>query len=553
MLRDAVIAASNNVSAHRTEIDALNVFPVPDGDTGTNMSMTLSAAAREAAVLPDDMDVSTVASRVASALLRGARGNSGVILSLIFRGISKGIKGLKTVGPADAAHALTCGKDSAYKAVMKPTEGTILTVVRVAAEKAEKSAAQGGDIRQVLMEAYVGANDALAKTPDILPVLKAAGVVDAGGQGLVYAFQGMKSVLFDNASVEIEVAEPAESAGVSGVASEAAALQDINFAYCTEFIVNKDPDCTKEASALRAYLESVGDCAVVVDDDTIIKVHVHSNEPGNIIQAALEYGPLVSIKIENMREQHQNASWGAASAKPAPALPKKDAPVAAEPQKRYGMVAVASGEGIKEMFTEIGVDTVVTGGQTMNPSTEDILNAVLSTPAEHVFILPNNKNIIMAAEQVARLTDKGVSVLHTKTIPQGITAALNFDESIEPEENHLAMMKAAEKVGTGLVTFAARDSVVDGQKVRQGEILGMENGKITVIDTDMVNVGYRVAKHLYKKAASASLITIYFGSGVDETKAQQLADSLRAKYGSDVDVSVINGDQPVYYFIISVE
>ncbi len=553
MLRDAVIAASNNVSAHRAEIDALNVFPVPDGDTGTNMSMTLSAAAREAAVLPDDMDVSTVASRVASALLRGARGNSGVILSLIFRGISKGIKGLKTVGPADAAHALTCGKDSAYKAVMKPTEGTILTVVRVAAEKAEKSAAQGGDIRQVLMEAYVGANDALAKTPDILPVLKAAGVVDAGGQGLVYAFQGMKSVLFDNASVEIEVAEPAESAGVSGVASEAAAQQDIRFAYCTEFIVNKDPDCTKEASALRAYLESVGDCAVVVDDDTIIKVHVHSNEPGNIIQAALEYGPLVSIKIENMREQHQNASWGAASAKPAPALPKKDAPVAAEPQKRYGMVAVASGEGIKEMFTEIGVDTVVTGGQTMNPSTEDILNAVLSTPAEHVFILPNNKNIIMAAEQVARLTDKGVSVLHTKTIPQGITAALNFDESIEPEENHLAMMKAAEKVGTGLVAFAARDSVVDGQKVRQGEILGMENGKITVIDTDMVNVGYRIAKHLYKKADSASLITIYFGSGVDETKAQQLADSLRAKYGSDVDVSVINGDQPVYYFIISVE
>ncbi len=558
MLRDAVISASNNVAAHRREIDALNVFPVPDGDTGTNMSMTLGAAAREAAVMPDDVSLSDASERIASALLRGARGNSGVILSLIFRGFSKAVKGLRTGSAADISNALAGGRDAAYKAVMKPTEGTILTVVRVASEQAEKTSAEGGDIRATCAAAFDGANKALADTPNILPILKSAGVVDAGGQGLVYVFEGMRSVFFHNTIIGTPDGEAVGNEKPDAVKmtaqAAATAAEDIKFTYCTEFIINRDRSCAESPVKLRAYLESVGDCVVVVDDDSIIKVHVHSNEPGNVIQKALSYGALVSIKIENMREQHENASWGAASQSEAAGQPTDETTLkAAEPQKRYGMVAVASGEGIEEMFREIGVDKIVSGGQTMNPSTEDILKAVLRIPAEHVFILPNNKNIIMAAEQVAPLTDKRISVLHTKSIPQGITAALNFDETAEPEANHLAMMKAAERVGSGLVTFAARDSSVNGQRIKEGAILGMENGKITVTDANMIETAFKVARHLYKKNPSASLITIFYGGGVEEESAEEVAAMLRAKYGSDVDISVINGGQPVYYFVISVE
>lgn len=556
MLRDAIISASNNVAAHRSEIDALNVFPVPDGDTGTNMSMTLSAAAREAAVLPDDVGVAEAAERIASALLRGARGNSGVILSLIFRGISKAVKGLEKAGAKDISRAIASGRDAAYKAVMKPTEGTILTVVRIASEEAEKASSGGGDVRATCLAAFNGATKALADTPDMLPVLKSAGVVDAGGQGLVYVFEGMRSVFFHDVIIGVADGEAAKAGKPSGEGTAvraAAPAEDIRFTYCTEFLINRDKGCVESPVKLRAYLESVGDCVVVVDDDSIIKVHVHTNEPGNVIQKALGFGALVSIKIENMREQHENASWGAVSADEGE---RKDAEAVSDtetPRKRYGMVAVASGEGIEEMFREIGVDKIVTGGQTMNPSTEDILKAVQGVSAEHVFILPNNKNIIMAAEQVAPLTTKGVSVLHTKSIPQGITAALNFDENEEPEANHLAMMKAAERVGTGQITFAARDSKVNDQKIKQGEILGMENGKITVTDTDMVNAAYKVTRHLIKKNPSATLVTIYYGEGIKEESAEEVAGMLRAKSGSDLDITVINGGQPVYYFIISVE
>lgn len=556
MLRDAIISASNNVSAHRREIDALNVFPVPDGDTGTNMSMTLGAAAREASVLPDDVNVADASERIASALLRGARGNSGVILSLIFRGISKAIKGVGAAGAKDISRALASGKDSAYKAVMKPTEGTILTVVRVASEEAEKVSSDGGDVRATCAAAFNGAKRALAQTPDILPVLKSAGVVDAGGQGLVYVFEGMRSVFFHNTIIGAPDGA-AEAAGHEAAAfgSVRIAAEEIRFTYCTEFIINRDRSSAESPIKLRAYLESVGDSAVVVDDDSIIKVHVHSNEPGNIIQKALLYGDLVSIKIENMKEQHENAMWDAVSEQSEDGdLPAAEA--LAEPlgeKKRYGMVAVASGEGFEEMFREIGVDKVVSGGQTMNPSTEDILRAVQMIPADHIFILPNNKNIIMAAEQVAPLTEKGISVLHTKSLPQGITAALNFDETAEPGENHLAMMKAAEKVGTGLVTFAARDSVVNGQKVKKGEMLGMENGKITVTGADMVNTAFKVARHLCKKDSAASLVTIFYGGGADEKSADEVAAMLRAKHGSDLDISVVDGGQPVYFFVISVE
>ena len=548
MLRDAIISAANNTSNQRTEIDALNVFPVPDGDTGTNMSMTLEAAAREASLLGDDVSVSEASNCIASALLRGARGNSGVILSLIFRGIAKSLKDVSEADGANIVNALKKGTDSAYKAVMKPTEGTILTVIRLSSVEAEKQLACDSDPVKVFAAALSGAKEALADTPNILPVLKKAGVVDAGGSGLVSVFEGMLSV-FEKGEIipSADGKAPVVKVTNNENALSTISTEDIKFAYCTEFIINRNPECALPPAKLRAYLESVGDCVVVVDDETIIKVHVHSNEPGNVITKALEYGPLVSVKIENMREQHENASWGAAQANEEANTPAPPA----KPEKTYGMVAVASGDGIVEMFRELGVDEIVTGGQTMNPSTDDILNAVNKVPAEHVFVLPNNKNIIMAAEQTIRLTDKAVHVLHTKTIPQGITAAINFDESLSADENHLAMMKAAENVGTGLVTFAARDSSVEGKKISKGEILGLENGKITVVENSMVQAAYKLVKKLCKK--DSSMVTVFYGEGVSEEDSEQLVSMLENKYGGDLEIDCIYGGQPVYYFIISVE
>lgn len=526
----------------RKEIDALNVFPVPDGDTGTNMSLTITNASREVALKGDGESVSAVADCVAAGLLRGARGNSGVILSLIFRGIAKGIKGLETADGEAIAKALEKGCSSAYKAVMKPTEGTILTVIRTASEFARRCVNEGQtDAVKVFDEGLRGAEIALADTPNILPVLKKAGVVDAGGRGLVCIFTAMSAV-FNGKEVEIKA-----SGEVPDTASHSAAgavQTDIRFTYCTEFIANHETD--RDPSELRAYLESIGDCVVVVDDEKIVKVHVHTNEPGNAIQKGLEFGQLINIKIENMRQQHQNAQWGDAPEE------QQEPQKPAEPTKPFGYVAVASGDGLRELFTELGVDQIVSGGQTMNPSTDDLLKAVLATPAEHVFILPNNKNIIMAAEQVDPLTERDVRVLHTRTIPQGIAAMLNVDDDLSVEENHMNMMKAAEKVSTGLVTFAARDSSIDGQTVHEGQILGMENGKITTVESTALQAAYRVTRHLFKRGSS-SLITIIYGNGITEDQAQELASMLSSKYGADAEISTINGGQPVYYYIISVE
>lgn len=548
MLRDAVISASNNINNNRKAVDALNVFPVPDGDTGTNMSMTMTAAAREVARFDDTSTVSAVADVTASALLRGARGNSGVILSLIFRGISKGLKGCNQANAATMAAALTLGVDTAYKAVMQPTEGTILTVVRMAAESASEVATDGdASFLDVWGAICDSAQEALEKTPSMLPVLKKAGVVDAGGQGLVFIFQGMRSTFED--SIIIPCIDESVSAYQEPIRKDAVAGTDeeIKFGYCTEYIVNRDPKIETEPTSLRAYLESIGDCAVVVDDESIIKVHVHSNEPGNAIQEGLKFGALVNIKIENMRQQHVNASWGATTENQdfqIPELPR------AEAENQYGFVSVAAGEGISQLFTEIGVDVVVSGGQTMNPSTEDILKAVMATPAKMVFVLPNNKNIIMAAEQVIPLADREVIVLQTKTIPQGITAMLRFDADFSTAENHLAMSKAIEEVSTVSVTFAARDSVVNGQQIRQGQILGMEEGKITVVDEDIVRAAYKATKHLVKK--HTSMITILYGEDASMEQAQALCKMLSDKFTS-VDVSLIDGGQPVYHFIISIE
>lgn len=547
MFRDGVISASNNIANSRSEVDALNIFPVPDGDTGTNMSMTIGAAAKEMAVLPDDCTIGDASARCASALLRGARGNSGVILSLIFRGFSKGFKGLETADSKAVANAFELGVKAAYKAVMKPTEGTILTVIRKASEAATKAAETEKNPLEVSFEALKAAKEALAQTPELLPVLKQAGVVDAGGSGLVLIFEGIQSVWANGVIVQPIEGSGVEPVSVPSKSTVANASDDIKFGYCSEFLIEKASGAKeKDPLKLRAFLESIGDCVVVVDDNDIIKVHVHSNEPGNVIQAALKYGQLINIKIDNMRYQHRNANEGVAKGE-APVMPK------AEPVNKYGFVAVCAGEGLEELFKDIGADVVVSGGQTMNPSTDDILNAVMATPAKTVFVLPNNKNIIMAAEQSINLAEgREVRVLQTKTIPQGISAMLMFDETADANENQMAMMEAAENVETAQVTFAARDSEIEGVPIKQGEIMGLCNGKIKYTGNDIKDIAYKSAVKVFKKNQS-SIITVIYGADTTEADAEEVKNRLAEKYGDEVEISIVNGGQPIYYFIISVE
>lgn len=548
IFRDSIISGANNIANSRQAVDALNIFPVPDGDTGTNMSMTISAAAKEMSALSDDCTIEEAANRCASALLRGARGNSGVILSLIFRGFSKGFKGLEVAGAEDIANAFKEAVDAAYKAVMKPTEGTILTVIREAKDAAVEMTKIQSDPLEVAFAALQAGKEALARTPEMLPVLKKAGVVDAGGQGLILIFEGMESVWHNGAIVQ-----PVDGSSVTPVSAPskkavAQASDYIKFGYCSEFLIEKQSSAKeKDPLKLRAFLESIGDCVVVVDDNDIIKVHVHSNEPGNVIQAALKYGQLINIKIDNMRYQHANAEMGVKEGE------EVIKPVVNAPENDYGFVAVCAGEGLSELFRDLGADVVVSGGQTMNPSTDDILNAVMSTPAKTVFVLPNNKNIIMAAEQAIPLaTDREVRVLQTKTIPQGITAMLSFDESASADENQMAMMEAASLVQTAQVTFAARDSEVDGQDVHEGEMMGLCNGKIKFIGEDKVDIAIKSAEKVFKKNEH-SLITIIYGEEASEDDATEIETALSKKYGSDVEISIVNGGQPIYYFIISVE
>lgn len=543
-LKNAVISGANNINKHKKDVDALNVFPVPDGDTGTNMSMTFTAAARELQVLDSD-DVSLVASRTASACLRGARGNSGVILSLIFRGISNGFKGHTQADGKLLANSLRLASQQAYNAVMKPTEGTILTVIRCAAEAVEHT--DDGSFVSVLRTAYDAACEALAKTPEMLPVLKQSGVVDAGGQGLVYILEGMLFFLESGQTVQsVDDGFKAQSEQKSVVAG---ASGDIRYGYCSEFLISRENAKGSDAKSLKAYLESIGDCVVVVEDDDIIKVHVHSNEPGNVIQAALKIGELTNIKIDNMRYQHRNADVGIDNKKE-----EAKAGVDAEPVEAtedYGFVAVCSGEGFEELYRELGAAQVVSGGQTMNPSTDDILSAVEATPARTVFVLPNNKNIIMAAEQAAALATRKVYVLPTRNVTQGIGAMLSFEGSDDVEAELLKMTKASDNVHTAQVTFAARDSEVLEQRIKKGEILGMEDGKITLVEKDIVNAAYRTARRLVKKY-DGTVVTVYYGKNVDVTTAEVLTQRLSQRF-PNVEVSAVYGGQPVYYFIVSVE
>ena len=553
VLRDAIISASNNLSNNRKKVDELNVFPVPDGDTGTNMSMTLANSVREISKLQNET-AGKIASVNASALLRGARGNSGVITSLLFRGFAKGVANDEELTAENIANAFKLGVEAAYKAVMKPTEGTILTVARVASERATESAENGNDALKVFGDAISGAKEALEQTPELLPQLKKAGVVDAGGKGFVIILEGMMSV-FENGIIipsEVSQEEPAEQESESRNAAGEFET-DITFTYCTEFIVNRDTTLNKEPQELRSYLESIGDCVVVVDDDEIIKVHVHTDHPGNAIENALTFGNLVHLKIENMRDQHERAKHDAENAKNRPAktadLKEEIKPV--EITKPYGFVSVAAGDGIKDLFGELMVDTVVSGGQTMNPSTDDILRAIESTPAETVFVLPNNKNIIMAAEQTIPLSTRNVIVIHTKTIPQGIAACLAFDPDADNNTNAINMQKATEKIATGQITFAARDSDFDGFKIKKGELLNMIEGKISFVDTDLQKSALKLIKQMLKK--HSEFITVIYGEDVSDSEANELQEHLNAKFGSKVEITFIKGNQPVYYYIISVE
>lgn len=539
ILRDAIISGANNIINNKESVDELNVFPVPDGDTGTNMSMTIRNAVAELNMLSDSVTVETVAQTAASAMLRGARGNSGVILSLLFRGLSKGLAGKHEATVEDYCNALKLGADAAYKSVMKPTEGTLLTVARIAAEKAND--AQCKDFPELFDVLTTAAKETLDQTPEMLPVLKKAGVVDAGGMGYYTILKGMASVICGGVMIGAKEETATEKAVVTNAAGTFET--DIEFTYCTEFIVVKS-DVNKDATKLRAFLESIGDCVVVVDDDSIIKVHVHTEHPGKALEEGILYGSLINLKIENMKEQHKGA---AAKAE----MQKKQKLAPAEPVKDFGFVSVTSGAGLEDLFKDLGVDVIVRGGQTMNPSTEDILEAINATPARNIFVLPNNKNIIMAAEQAVKLTDRNVIVLQTRTIPQGITAMLAFDESSDFSTNGVNMTKALDNVGSGSITFAVRDSDFEGKQIKKGEILAMENGKLAFVEKDVTKALIKITKKLIR--SGSSYITIIYGSDVTDETAQAAFEALRAKISDDIEIVLVNGGQPVYYYLISVE
>ncbi len=553
ILRAAIISATNNLSNYRKAVDDLNVFPVPDGDTGTNMSMTLSNSARELEKL-SGATAGKVASVNASALLRGARGNSGVITSLLFRGFAKGIGDDEFLTPENVTNAFVFGVEAAYKAVMKPTEGTILTVARVASEYAKEALAQGKDELAIFEYAIEGAKVALEQTPELLPALKKAGVVDAGGKGFVLILEGMLSVMKDGVMIKSNAVAADEAEEEESSFNAAGEFEtEITFTYCTEFIVKRAEECETEPQELRSYLETIGDCVVVVDDDEIIKVHVHTDHPGNAIEKGLTFGSLINMKIENMRDQHERAKHEASEAKkkPAKSADRTETFTPVEPTKPVGFVSVCAGEGLAELFRDLGVDTIVSGGQTMNPSTDDILKAIESTPAETVFVLPNNKNIIMAAEQAIPISTRKVIVIHTRTIPQGISAMLNFDPDADDNQNAIEMQKSTERIATGQITFAARDADVDGVKIKQGELMALLGGKITFVDTDLEKTVLKLLKKMVK--SSSEFITVIHGSDVTEEQAASIEAQIEEKFGSKAEITFINGGQPIYYYILSVE
>ena len=534
-LRRMIISAAASIEIHKQQLNDLNVFPVPDGDTGTNMSMTINAAAADLRKV-EDPNLDKAAKTAASAMLRGARGNSGVILSLLFRGISKRLKGCEEADGTVWAEALQEGVDAAYKAVMKPAEGTILTVARLAAAKAADAARENNHIEFVQEAALAEAKTALAGTTDMNPVLKKANVVDAGGKGWVFALEAMLSSMQGD---DVIVPEGMDTGDVKEAASfDDFDTDDITFAYCTEFIIQRENG--NDPEKLRDFLSSLGDSLVLVDDDEIIKVHVHTNDPGKALHEAIEYGSFVTVKIENMRLQHTEKVMTEA----------EKAPKIAEPEKPFGVVSVCAGEGLADVFQNLGTDGIISGGQTMNPSTQDILEAVNQVPAETVFVLPNNKNIIMAAEQVDALTPKKVIVIPSKTVPQGVTAMLNFNPEGTEEENVEAMTGCLATVDTMQITYAARNSDFDGYDIHEGDYLALYGSQLFGTSQDIKVLLKSLAQKV--RDDGKEYITIYYGADVKEKHAQKTAD-LFAEICPEADVNLLRGGQPVYYYMISAE
>ena len=532
--RRLMISAAAAIEINKQKLNELNVFPVPDGDTGTNMSMTINAAAADLRKA-DDPNLEQAAAITASAMLRGARGNSGVILSLLMRGISRKLKGVTVCDGVLWAAALQEGVDAAYKSVMKPAEGTILTVARLAAAKAAKAAKENNYFEYVHELAIEEAKIALANTTNQNPVLKKAGVVDAGGKGWLVALEGMLSALRgeDVVAPEGGVQDAAEEATFSDFDTE-----DITFTYCTEFIIKRENDLDPEK--LRDFLSSLGDSLVLVDDEEIIKVHVHTNDPGKALHEAMDYGSFMTVKIENMRMQHTEKVMSE----------KEIAPKIAEPTKPLGVVSVCAGKGLANVFKDLGVDGIISGGQTMNPSTQDILEAVNKVPAETVFVLPNNKNIIMAAQQVDALTPKNVVVIPSKTVPQGITAMLSFNPDGEVDENTEALTEALGTVETMQITYAARDSDFDGHNIHSGDYLALYGNALFGTSRDIMPLIKGLAKKINK--VGKEFITIYYGADINEKQAQKAADAI-ADLCPNADVNLLYGGQPVYYYLISAE
>ena len=549
-LKAAIIHAAILITNNRRSVDELNVYPVPDGDTGTNMSMTISAAKRQLELLGDDVTVSEVADVTASAMLRGARGNSGVITSLLFRGFSKGLAGLTEASCKDFANALELGVAGAYKAVMKPTEGTILTVSRMAAVKAQELAKTNPDELTFWQGVLDEANSVLKQTTEMLPALKKANVVDAGGQGFCIIIGGMLAS-FRGEPLPEDQSETKSAAPDPSIDFNAAVAQyddEINFTYCTEYIIEKN-DASVDGAKLRAYLETIGDCVVVVEDDEIIKVHVHTDAPGLALTKALEFGHFINEpkpKIENMRIQHEGKVKEAK-------IVKQQGDVPVEPTKEFGFVAVAAGGGLERTFLDLGVDQVVKGGQTMNPSADDFIRAFDAANADNIVVFPNNGNIIMAANQASYLVqDKKVIVIPTKTVTQGISAVINYVPALSIEDNTHEMTEAAKEIRTCEITYAIRDTEIDGKQVHTGDYMGIGDGHMLAVGTERVQTAIDAVKAMVDE--DSELLTIYYGADASEDEATEIADLLEEDDAfADIDIEVVYGGQPVYYYIISAE
>ena len=540
-LREMFNSGAALLTQNREAVDALNVFPVPDGDTGTNMSQTINSAVKELNA-KNVSSVGDVASAVARGALKGARGNSGVILSQILRGFASALDGAEEIDCTLFIKMLRSGADTAYKAVMKPKEGTILTVIRVMAEDMERTGGNYATIDELFAAALASGDAILKRTPDMLPVLKQAGVVDSGGMGLMVVFRGLYAALTGE-PVEADTQAAPVQVMPGEFVDDHESLEEITFGYCTEFIVSHPrPDMREsEVVRLRKRLERIGDCVLVISDLSVVKVHVHTDDPGKALQMALELGELDAIKIDNMREEARERQA------------KKQAQAEAEAaneEKRYGIVSVALGQGLSDIFGELSVDKVVDGGQTMNPSIEDIYEAIESTHAQNVYVLPNNTNIILAAQQAAELTERNVIVLPTKSVPMGISAALAFNPEEEVEENTRAMTEAAEHVHTASVTYAVRDTNFDNREIHSGDIMGLLDNKLTYLGYDVREVALHMADEMVNE--DAALVTVYYGSDVSEEDARQLTDEIAEKY-PECDVAMQFGGQPLYYYLIAVE